>query len=78
MKQKIVTHIISSFLDVGKTIFINQSLKIKPRNKNWVLLVNESSSSHYATEQLASQGIIVKERYGAVYVVAQASFITQY
>lgn len=64
MKQKIATHIITGFLGAGKTTFINQLLKVKPDAETWVILVNESGAVHYAKEELASRGVIVKELYG--------------
>jgi len=64
MKQKIKTHIISGFLGAGKTTFINKLLITKPANETWAVLVNESGTSHYAKQQLANNGVIVKELYG--------------
>jgi G3E family GTPase len=64
MKQKIASHIISGFLGVGKTTFIKQLLSLKKDHETWVVLVNESGVTHYAKQQLANNGIIVKELYG--------------
>ena len=64
MKQKIAAHIISGFLGAGKTTFISQLLANKNNDENWVVLVNEGGTTHYKNQQLASQGIIVKELYG--------------
>lgn len=64
MKQKIATHIISGFLGAGKTTFINKLLNTKSNDETWVVLVNESGSSVYDKQSLASLGIIVKELYG--------------
>jgi G3E family GTPase len=64
MKQKIASHIISGFLGAGKTTLINQLLRHKKEGETWVVLVNESGTTHYAKQQLANHGIIVKELYG--------------
>ena len=64
MKQKIATHIIVGFLAAGKTTFMTQLLATKKNNETWVVLVNESGKSQYAKQQLANNGIIVKELYG--------------
>ncbi|MCP5076949.1 MAG: cobalamin biosynthesis protein, partial [Psychromonas sp.] len=64
MKQKIYTHIISGFLGAGKTTFMNNLLKTKPTNETWAVLVNESGTTHYAKQQLANNGVVVKELYG--------------
>jgi G3E family GTPase len=64
MEQKIVSHIISGFLGAGKTTFIKQLLSLKKDHETWVVLVNESGVTHYAKQQLANHGIIVKELYG--------------
>jgi len=64
MKSKIATHIISGFLGAGKTSFLNKLLATKNNNETWVVLVNEAGKSQFAKQQLASQGIVVKELYG--------------
>lgn len=64
MKQKIAVHIISGFLGAGKTTFISQLLTTKTNNDNWIVILNEAGATHYKKQQLASQGIIVKELYG--------------
>lgn len=64
MKSKITTQIISGFLGAGKTSFLNQLLATKSNNETWVVLVNEAGKSQFAKQQLASQGIVVKELYG--------------
>jgi len=64
MKQKIATHIISGFLGAGKTTFMNKLLATKAVDETWVVLVNESGTTDYAKQQLATNGIVVKELYG--------------
>ena len=64
MKEKIICHIITGFLGSGKSTFINQLLTYKPADEKWVVLVNESGKINYASEQLLTDNIFVKQIAG--------------
>ena len=64
MKQKIAVHIISGFLGAGKTTFVKRLLTNKSSTETWVVVLNEAGTTQYDKQQLALQGIVVKELYG--------------
>lgn len=64
MQNKINVNIITGFLGVGKTTFIQNLLKHKPEKETWAVLVNEYGQQGIDGALLATPNIIVKQIAG--------------
>ena len=60
IKQNVSAQIITGFLGSGKTSFILNLLKAKPKNVRWAILVNEVGKTTYPVEALERQGVFIK------------------